>query len=311
MIFVELRKRLDSGQARLVALKVVLLISAVFVFNNFDSQHRFTAALKNWGHVAVFFLASHLLLELLRGWIGSRRQRLLGIVLICLGIGAGIELIQPYFGRDRSLIDLIYDGIGIIAALLFHLAHETRKWWLRGLGGAVLIISTCQPVYYGTMALARSWAVPYLAGFEQFWEKAIWQAQENSSAQIERNPSGGYWLSVKMQRGAYPGVSFPEIHPNWQGYSSLALRMFSPQKETISLTLRIHDQEHNNDYNDRFNQRLSIQPDINDLVIPLHDVASAPQDRRMDLSQIQNLMLFAVSPEQPLTIYIDEIRLLE
>lgn len=303
MIFSALRQRLDSSQV----LKIALLLCTVIVFNDFDSLHRFTAALKNWSHVAVFFLASHLLLNLLGEWIGQRRHRLIGIALFCLCVGALIELIQPYFGRDRSLLDLVYDGVGIVAALLFHLANEGRKKMLRGLGVAVLMLSTMQPVYFGAMVLARSWAVPYLARFEQFWERGIWKAQENSRAQIERNPSGGYWLRVEMQRGAYPGVSFPEIHHDWQGYHSLALRVFSPQAQT--LTLRIHDKNHNNDYDDRYNQRLSIQPGINDLVISLDDVASAPKNRRMDLSQVQNLMLFAVSPQQPLTIYVDEIRL--
>ena len=305
MIFSALRRQLDSSQV----LRIVLLIGAVIVFNDFDSNHRFTAALKNWGHVAVFFLASHLLLDVLRDWIGQRRLRLIGIALFCLGIGVGIELIQPYFGRDRSLLDLLYDGVGIGAALLFHLANEVRKKVFRGLGCIVLILSAMQPVYFGTMVLARSWAVPYLAGFERFWEQDIWRAQEDSSAQIEANPAGGHWLRVEMQRGAYPGVAFPEIHHDWQGYRSLALRVFSPQAQT--LTLRIHDKKHNNDYDDRYNQRLSIQPGINDLVIPLNDVASAPKNRRMDLSQIQNLMLFAVSPEQSLTVYVDEVRLLE
>src|SRR3990167_7775848 len=189
MIFSALRRQLDSSQV----LRIVLLIGAVIVFNDFDSNHRFTAALKNWGHVAVFFLASHLLLDVLRDWIGQRRLRLIGIALFCLGIGVGIELIQPYFGRDRSLLDLLYDGVGIGAALLFHLANEVRKKVFRGLGCIVLILSAMQPVYFGTMVLARSWAVPYLAGFERFWEQDIWRAQEDSSAQIEANPAGGHW----------------------------------------------------------------------------------------------------------------------
>lgn len=310
MILPALRQWLDSDQARLAAVKVVLLISVVLVFNNFDSQHRFTGALKNWGHVAVFFLASLLLLEFLRDWIGSRRLRLIGIALICLGIGAGIELIQPYFGRDRSLIDLIYDGVGIIAALLFHLAHESKKAWLRGLGVAVLVVSTCVPAYFGTMVLARSLAVPYLAGFEHFWERDFWQAGKQTQVWIEAAPSGGHWLRVQMVGGAYPGVSFPEIHQDWRGYDALALRIFSSESQPVKLVIRIHDNQHNNDYADRFNQSVLLQPGMNDLAISLINIASAAKNRPMDLSQIESLMLFTVSPDQPISLFIDDIRLI-
>lgn len=310
MIFAELRRRLDSGQARQMALKAALLICAVIVFNDFDSQHRFTAALKNWSHVAVFFLASNLLLDLLRDWIGQQRLRLIGIALFCLGVGALIELIQPYFGRDRSLLDLIYDSVGIGAALLFHLAYETRKSGLRVLGLAVLIVSTYQPAYFGTMVLARSWAVPYLAGFEHFWEQDFWLASEHTQASIETAPSGGHRLRVQMAGGAYPGVSFPEMHPDWRGYDALALRVFSSQPHPVKLVIRIHDTQHNNDYADRFNQTILLQPGINDLAISLINIATAPKNRRMDLSQIESLMLFTVSPDQPISLYVDQIRLI-
>lgn len=310
MIFAELRRRLDSGQARGIVLKAALLICAVIVFNDFDSQHRFTAALKNWSHVAVFFLASNLLLDLLRDWIGQQRLRLIGIALFCLCVGALIELIQPYFGRDRSLLDLIYDSVGIGAALLFHLAYETRKSGLRVLGLAVLIVSTYQPAYFGTMVLARSWAVPYLVGFEHFWEQDFWLASEHTQASIEIAPSGGHWLRVQMAGGAYPGVSFPEVHPDWRGYDALALRVFSSQPHPVKLVIRIHDTQHNNDYADRFNQTILLQPGINDLAISLINIATAPKNRRMDLSQIESLMLFTVSQDKPISLYVDQIRLI-
>lgn len=307
MIFSALRQPLDSSQV----LRTLLLICAVLVFNVFDSQHRFSAALKNWGHVAVFFLASHLLLDVLRPWLGQQRRRLTGMVLFCLAVGASIEVFQPLFGRDRSLLDLAYDAIGIAAALLFYLANEKQAKGLRGLGCIVLILSTLQPVYFGVMLLAQSWAVPYLAGFEQFWEEDNWRAGEHTQIQVVPNPSGGHWLRVDMSGGTYPGLSFHELHHDWRGYNALALRIFSSQAETLSLAIRIHDSKHNNVYNDRFNQRFSIRPGINDLIINLHDVAQAPKNRRMDLTQIQSLSLFGLSPQQPITIYIDDVRLLE
>jgi VanZ family protein len=306
MLFAELRRPIDSNQA----LKSALLVGVILLFNSFDSNDRFNTALKNWGHVAVFFLGAHLLLDLLRRWIGQQALRLIGVALFCLGVGAAVEVIQPYFGRDRSLLDLIYDGVGISAALLWYLAYQGRKKWLHALGMAVLAVSTMQPVYYGVMILARTQAAPYLAGFEQFWEQDIWRAAKNTSARVETNPTGGHWLRVEMTPGAYPGVSFPEIHHDWQSYSALALRVFSSQPQPVKLTLRIHDAQHNNDYNDRFNQSLALQPGINDLVIDLNTVANAPKNRQMDLSEIQGLMLFAVTPEQPLTIFVDDLRLI-
>lgn len=306
MIFPALRQGLDASQL----LRLFALVCALIAFNDIDSNDRLSTALKDWGHVVVFFLASAMVLHQFRYWIDRHHLRLTSLAALCLGIGAGIELIQPWFGRDRSLIDLTYDAVGISAAVLLYLANHRRTWTLRGIAITLLTLSVAIPATYGTMALARTFSVPYLAGFEYFWEQEIWRPNEHSSARIEPNPAGGHWLRVDMGIGPYPGVSLPEIHRDWRDYNTLALRVFSPQTQSLTLTLRIHDAQHNNDYDDRLNQRLSIQPGINDLVINLNDVASAPKNRRMDLSQIQSLMLFVVSPKQPLTVYVDEIRLL-
>jgi hypothetical protein len=317
MIFSALRQGLDGSQL----LRLFALVCALIYFNRLGNVDVFSSALKDWGHVAVFFLASAMLLHQFRRWIESRASQrswiLGGFVVLCLSIGAGIELVQPWFGRDRSLTDWIYDGAGVSAALLLYLAHGKQKRMWYGAAMVVLGLSAIKPAYYGWMVVARTLSAPYLAGFEHLWERETWLAQPNSvvrivtsPAEIAPNSPDEHWLRVEMSKGNYPGVSFPRIHHDWRGYDALALRIFSSQTQPVKLVMRIHDVHHNNDFNDRYNHTFILQPGLNDLAISLRDIASAPKNRDMDLSNIQNIMLFVASPEQPVTLYIDNLRLL-
>jgi hypothetical protein len=75
------------------------------------------AAWKDWAHVPVFLLATSFLLHALSPWLNqsatTRLPRALRIALCAFGTGALLELLQPYYGRDRSGLDLAYDGAGV------------------------------------------------------------------------------------------------------------------------------------------------------------------------------------------------------
>jgi VanZ family protein len=53
-------------------------------------------------------------------------------LLVLMGLGIGIEILQPYFGRDRSAYDVLADVVGLMIGMgigrgLFALARAIRR----------------------------------------------------------------------------------------------------------------------------------------------------------------------------------------
>ena len=72
-------------------------------------------------HAVVFFGLTGL------AGLAYPRARFWATAIALSGFGALIEILQPYFGRDRDYRDWIADTIGIILA--FVIVWMTRKLW--------------------------------------------------------------------------------------------------------------------------------------------------------------------------------------
>lgn len=57
------------------------------------------------------------------------------------------------------------------------------------------------------------------------------------------------------------------------------------------------------------NRSFSILQGWKTITIPLDQVKTAPEDRQMDMRQIQGVGIFAVRLPRPRTLYIDDIKL--
>jgi hypothetical protein len=86
-----------------------------------------------------------------------------------------------------------------------------------------------------------------------------------------------------------------EPEPDWRGYESLEVSLYSDQSIDLPLTLRIHDQKHNTKFTDRYNVQLLVKPGYNHFSLQLSEIAQAPKARRMDLGGISSVMIYAQS----------------
>ena len=57
------------------------------------------------------------------------------------------------------------------------------------------------------------------------------------------------------------------------------------------------------------NRSFSMLQGWQTITIPLDQVKTAPEDRQMDMRQIQGVGIFAVRLPRPRTLYIDDIKL--
>jgi hypothetical protein len=75
------------------------------------------------------------------------------------------------------------------------------------------------------------------------------------------------------------------------------------------MTLRIHDWSHNQEYHDRYSSEFTVRPSVNQIRVPVGQVAGAPAGRRMDLADIHGIGMFVVRPERSFVLYFDGFRL--
>jgi hypothetical protein len=80
------------------------------------------------------------------------------------------------------------------------------------------------------------------------------------------------------------------------------------------MTCRIHDDIHiknREPFEDRLNKRLFLHPGWNHVIIPIEEITNAPAGREMNLKKIMNLGIFASRLSSPITVFIDDVRLVQ
>jgi len=295
------------------------LIASIALLESIDSSVLPWKSWKDSGHALVFGLAMYLMLEVLQqSTSGSRRLPVAaGIGGLLFLAGIAIEIVQPFFGREASFTDITYNLIGIASGIVIFTAfHQQSRQRLLSLAGFVILLGLTlfRPVYDAYVVLKRDQAQPYLLGFENAYEKMLWQPSPGAhisvvEAPVEWKSNTGQTAKISFLSGNYPGLSIPEIYPDWRGYTQLVFEVFSPEDTPVTITVRINDLAHNNKHHDRFNRQLTVKPGKNRYVLPLSEVKNAPQGRQLNIEQVAQVILFTGRPEHSLTLYFDNLHL--
>ncbi|GAB6059658.1 VanZ family protein [Desulfonatronum parangueonense] len=242
--------------------------------------------------------------------------QLAGLILaVATILGGGIELIQPYFNRTASWRDLGVNLLGACFALLFLAPQRYRlgRYLLRAAQVAVLAICLIQ--FYKPMTnlwdmklAARQF--PMLSDFETPFEARRW-----SRGVIDSGFAGHGASSLRVRLGTqyYSGTTMIRSFGDWQGYAALAMRIHNPGPGPLRMTISIRDKEHlrrGGGYHDRYNREFRLAKGWNDLSIPLENIENAPAGRRLDLSQVTSLAVFAIQMKEPRVIHLDHVRLI-
>lgn len=105
-----------SGALCLLVVVAILVMSLMPLLQG--STRLVPDVLLNLGHLPAYGLLALVGLRLLlgRGW--PRRRAAVVAGAVALGLGAALELVQPWFGRNMSLKDLIADAVGVALGLL-------------------------------------------------------------------------------------------------------------------------------------------------------------------------------------------------
>jgi hypothetical protein len=252
--------------------------------------------------------------------------RYLSAWITAVSIGAVTELVQLAVGRDAEVVDLVRDSVGGASFLMVSAAvsrpwpfpprsdRTTNRLLLAG-AGISLLLATFVPVFtVGRAYAAREAAFPRLldVGALSSWR---FVAIKKATVRLVTAPVG--WPArgrpvvayVTFRPAEYAGLTIEEPRPDWTGYDRLVVELFSDLDRPVSLVLRVDDARHDGRYEDRFNGTVEVAPGWNRVTVPLSRIRKAPRGRDLDLRDIRRVLLFAVRPEKPFSIYLGDVSL--
>ena len=119
---------------------------------------------------------------------------------------------------------------------------------------------------------------------------------------------GSKSLQLDLYPAPYPGLTPLLQKKDWSDYEVLSFDIYNPQKNEVSITVRIDDKVYP-EYKDRYNQGFVLRPGMNHLRIPFDSLITSGTARKLDLTSISNFLIFLVSPEKKIVLYLDYIRL--
>lgn len=316
---------------RLVLLIVVAFpLLALLFIPNVPQGTRLWGESLNSGHAILFGIIAAMVL-----WTGKASSRFTSYALpkqyLLVGVGIQIlgiltEFIQPLFHRDCEAGDMIRDGVGLTAFLCtlaaynqfldgdkIELTRRTRNG-LRTIAVLCLLGAFAPAGVWGLAYLYRGEQFPVLASYHSFLGRkflltphASLRPIEPPSDWIERRPQDCAELSFFPAE--FPGLTIEEVSPDWHEYDSLAFDLFSKLPAPISLALRIDDHKHDYSFNDRYNLELTVAPGLNHVVVPMTAIERGPRRRRINLSSMARILLFAVNPKDTFSLYLSPVEL--
>jgi VanZ family protein len=260
----------------------------------------------------------HAVLGIALTWFLARRLQARGLARTrawALGwLGAFVtmavfEALQAFTGRSPSVEDAVLNGLGGLAAMAYTLGSSGG----RRLRGAALALVPCVVVLApAALTTLDVWhqgrTFPLLSDLETQIEMMRWAG---AHADIERvpddRPGGGWCVAAHLQPGPWPGVVLRQPYADWRGLRALSFAVRLPAP--AALQLLVADRTHDDTYSDRFNASYDLPAGWSVIEVPLEDIAAAPRTRRMDMGAIGGLEWFLLDVQQPITIHVDDVRL--
>jgi VanZ family protein len=310
---------MSRSAALLVKAVAAIALLAAIVLAGHTSQIQYHNRLQiEWAnvlHLPVFAALCALVWWIIPERFLSGWRRLVTSFVITAAIGLLGEIVQRFGSRDADPHDLLRDLAGAgVACLLIAAWPTTLARRIAALAVALVLVATaCYPLISWIDVLRqRDTQVPQLATFDDDWELLLWQARWARLTLAEPPPE---WTSARgrvakldMRTTEFPGMSSLEIHPNWSHHETLVIDFYNPG-EPLKLSLRVHDQAHNQHYEDRFNTMVRLPGGPTQARIPLARIHDAPEGRTMDMAHIKGLVMYSYRLARPATVYVDSIHL--
>lgn len=170
------------------------------------------------------------------------------------------------------------------------------------LSGALIVIPTALTA---AAYVHRASVLPRLVDLDSALGRHFLTA---SAAHIAATPEGN--LRVLPDRGRWPGLLLEEVWPDWRAYSTLVIDLSNPGDQAFSILVRIDDRRPDPHYRDRYNQQFELSPLSRRVIrIPVTEIESAPTGSKIDVAQVQRIILFEDGSKPTQAFYLNSLRL--
>ena len=226
---------------------------------------------------------------------------------ILLGLATeSLQLLIP--SRQFSAIDIGYDVAGALLGIILCLVlgRKVAGWIFLAIPLLLLVaLLPSRNVIMDEIHMYQQF--PVLSDFSSQSELLRWHGRDlKRVCEIEPDNCA---LSFDLTDTKYSGVTLTAVVPDWREYTFLKIEIYARNSSTI--TLRVNDIEHTNSYKyeDRFNIHPMLDAGTNELIIKLSDIKQAPENRIMDLANMDSLGIFSTQPHTNDTMLIKSVRL--
>lgn len=297
----------------LPALAIVVLLSTLFVYRP-ETVSTWYQTLYEWLHVPVFGFISLALLSLMpKSWPGA--LRLFAAFTGSVFLAVASEAAQIPLGRSAEAGDVIADAQGAASFLLIAATVGRRTIFavIATVAAAAIVAWSALPLISVSRAVAYQISqFPVIYGGDFRTERTFITIRNTNISTGWDSSSARRYSRIVFPRGRRSGIEFRDLVGDWSDYSSLNLDIYVEGSNDLRLVVRIHDKAHrrgDQPHSDRYNQRFRLPQGHNSLRIPLDRVKEAPQDRVMDMKDIEALVIFSAAEDSERVFKLFEIRL--
>ena len=236
----------------------------------------------------------------------------LRVLVLTLMIASGlIEIVQPYTGRDASILDFLHSAAGALlgcSATMTLLSEGLRRAVMPLIFSAIWTIAAALPLLQSVAVYQRELQkFPALFSCDDdrgvtaaVAEPIVWERLRRRAPRPRFEPGPTCGIAVDSTEQGYSGMRYLAGGQDWSPYQELVLQIESNHE--MELHLRIDDEKNRSKHSDRFNKTFSVTEGVNTIHIPMAEVRISVAGRTFNLQRIAFLYLFGDESAHPYTI---------
>ena len=270
---------------------------------------------RNGLHLLVFAAFATILFRYLASSGLAKAPRVFLTIFVVAIIGGLAELLQYLMGGLPDISDIGRDVAGATMALAVHLLwawsgdpEQTgpMKFLARSasaLVGFAVIAPLC--FWLSIMGLGRM-AAPVILDFDQWWIPYIYRPI-NAGTYVTEGPDRS--VEILLQKRSLGGLVITPMISNWRRFETLKFNARMSKGSDTRVTVKINDSERRDSWSDRYIASIVVSPAATTIRIPLATMIHESGRRSIDLSDIQEIMIFARHPDADTVLSVDNIRI--
>lgn len=299
-------------------LAAILLVSAIVIgghllpgFDNSPVEDE----VRNGLHVLVFAAFAVIVFEIIRSAGMAVVITAAVTIVIVATIGGLAEFLQYLKGRQPDIFDVVRDISGAVLALSGRMiwlwsGGDRRSWIMKQvarLGSVLISLSVFAPLMFWLSIIGMGrMSSPVILDFDQWWNKYIYRP---INAEIIAPAGVAGTAEIQLFNWRRSGLVISPMMTDWSDYEYLTITAGMLKGPDTNVTVRINDSANRNNWSDHFLASIIVVSKISKVRIPLREIIVTPGHRSMDLSDIQEIVIFARDGRKDTVMLIDDIRL--